>query len=139
ACLPPDGSARPARTGKGVMTAASGRAVGNSTAATVDWAALLKDAVIAALGATLLALPQVGVETYDVGGGALGIRTHFDRVAIAAAAVFAGRLALQIRHRLPRRGESRIEAVFPRLTAWGNRQALRLTIAGIVFAAALPF
>ena len=111
------------------MTAASGRAVANSTAATVDWAPLLKDAVIAAVVATLLALPLVGVETYDVGGGALGIRTHFDRVAIAAAAVFLGRLALQIRQHLPRRGESRIETVLARLTAWGNRQALRLTIA----------
>jgi len=121
------------------MTAASGRAVGNSTVATVDWAAFLKDAVIAAMVATLLALPLVGVETYDVGGGALGIRTHFDRVAIAAAAVFAGRLALQIRQRFLRRGESRITAILSRLTAWGNRQALRLTIAGIAFAAALPF
>ena len=121
------------------MTAASGRAVGNSTVATVDWAAFLKDAVIAAMVATLLALPLVGVEPYDVGGGALGIRTHFDRVAIAAAAVFAGRLALQIRQRFLRRGESRITAILSRLTAWGNRQALRLTIAGIAFAAALPF
>ena len=75
------------------MTAASGLAVDKEALATLDWAALLKDAVLAALVATLLALPLVGFQTYDIGGGALGIRTHFDWVAAAAAAVFAGRLA----------------------------------------------
>ena len=45
-------------------------------------AGLLKDAGVAALIAALLALPFIGLETYDIGGGALGVRTHFDRVAL---------------------------------------------------------
>src|SRR6201984_3884279 len=77
------------------MTAASGPAVENPARPILDWAAHLKDAVLAALVAVLLALPLVGLQTYDIGGGALGIRTHFDWVAIAGAAVFAGRLALR--------------------------------------------
>ena len=121
------------------MAAASGRAVGNSTRAALDWAAFLKDAAIAVVVATLLALPLVGFQTYDVGGGALGIRTRFDWVAIAAATVFVGRLALQVGRRLPRRGETWVGAVLARLAAWGKGQALRLTIAGIAFAVALPF
>jgi len=59
----------------------------------VAWAVILKDALLAAVVAILLALPLVGLQTYDIGGGALGIRTHFDWVALGAAAVFAGRLA----------------------------------------------
>ena len=82
------------------MTAASGLAVENEALAPVDWAVVLKDAVIAALVATLLALPLMGLQTYDIGGGALGIRTHFDWVAMAAAAVFTGRLALILQQRL---------------------------------------
>ena len=73
------------------MTAASGLAVDNSVKPRVFWIPLLKDAVLAALVAVLLALPLVGLQTYDIGGGALGIRTHFDWVLIAGAAVFAGR------------------------------------------------
>ena len=121
------------------MAAASGLAVENSARATLDWTARLKDAVLAALVATLLALPLVGVQTYDIGGGALGIRTHFDWVAIAAAVVFAGRLALHRRQRLHRGGESGGETVFTRLAAWGNRRALPITLTGIAFAVALPF
>jgi branched-chain amino acid transport system permease protein len=121
------------------MTAASGLAVEKNALATLDWAALLKDAVIAALVATLLALPLMGFQTYDVGGGALGICTHFDWVATAAAAVFIGRLALNLQQRLRRGGESRGETVFARLAAWGNRRALPITLVGIAFAVALPF
>jgi len=72
------------------MTAAFGFAVDNPVKPPVLWVPLLKDAVLAALVAVLLALPLVGLQTYDIGGGALGIRTHFDWVAIGGAAVFAG-------------------------------------------------
>ena len=84
------------------MTAASGLAVDNSAEPPVVWTPLLKDAVLAALVAVLLALPLVGLQTYDIGGGALGIRTHFDWVAVAGAAVFAGRLALRVLQQLYR-------------------------------------
>jgi len=121
------------------MTAASGLAVEKRARAAVPWVALLKDAVIAGLMAVLLALPLVGLQTYDIGGGALGIRTHFDWVAIAAAAVFAGRLALHLYPSLlPRRDASR-KSPFTRLALWANRQTLPIVIAGIAFAVALPF
>jgi branched-chain amino acid transport system permease protein len=121
------------------VTAASEFAAEGVVRPNLDWPGCLKDAALAGLMACLLALPLMGLQTYDVGGGALGIRTHFDRVAAAAAAVFAGRLALrlyrQVRHTPQRRGETLVT----RLAAWGSRQLLPITIAGIAFAAALPF
>src|ERR1700746_907600 len=121
------------------MTAASGLAVDDAAKPPVFWVPLLKDAVLAALAAVLLALPLMGLQTYDIGGGALGIRTHFDWVAAVAAAVFAGRLVLrlhrQVRHTRERRGET----LFTRLAAWGSRRVLPITIAGIAFAVTLPF
>ena len=67
------------------MTAASGLAAENPARPTSDWAAQLKDAALAALVAALVTLPLMGLQTYDIGGGALGIRTHFNWVAIAVA------------------------------------------------------
>ncbi len=121
------------------MTAVSGLAVDNSVQPPVFWVPLLKDAVLAALVAILLALPLVGLQTYDVGGGALGIRTHFDWVAIAGAAVFAGRLALRVLRQLYRTRPAAEARVFRSLAAWGSRQVLPITLAGIGFAAVLPF
>src|ERR1700746_1235461 len=121
------------------MTAASGLAVDDAAKPPVFWVPLLKDAVLAALVATLLALPLVGIQTYDIGGGALGIRTHFYWVAIAAAAVFARRLALHVQQRLRRGGERRSETVFARLAGWANRRTMPITLVGIGFAVALPF
>src|SRR5262249_61319952 len=63
--LASDGSARPARTGEGVVTAASGLSVDKAAHTLFDWAAIFKDAVLAALIATLLALPLIGLQTYD--------------------------------------------------------------------------
>src|SRR5262249_24169439 len=86
----------------------------------------------------LLALPLIGLQTYDIGGGALGIRTHFDWVAFAAAGVFAGRLVLRLRQRL-RRSRASDGRVLACLADWPNRQALRSTFAGIALTASLPF
>ncbi|MBO0739469.1 MAG: high-affinity branched-chain amino acid ABC transporter permease LivM [Alphaproteobacteria bacterium] len=118
--------------------AASGLAV-DAFRSRVLWAPLLKEASLAALVAVLLALPLVGLQTYDIGGGALGIRTHFDWVAIGAAAVFAGRLALRLYPQL--RGREAVSTAGPvrRIAAWANRQVLPITTAGIGFAVALPF
>jgi branched-chain amino acid transport system permease protein len=107
-----------------------------------DWASLVRDALLAALITGLLALPFIGLETHDAGGGALGIRTHFDRMAVAVALAFVGRLAIQLlRHRLVHRAAlasgglpmARIVA------AWGSRQTFAVTVIGVAFAVALPF
>ena len=121
------------------MTAASGLAVDNSAEPPIVWVPLLKDAVLAALVAVLLALPLVGLQTYDIGGGALGIRTHFDWVAVAGGAVFAGRLALRALQQLYRTRPTGRAWVLSSLAAWGNRQVMPITLLGIGFAVALPF
>ncbi len=121
------------------MTAASGLAVDNTAKPPVFWVPLLKDAVLAALVAILLALPLVGLQTYDIGGGALGIRTHFDWVAIAGMAVFAGRLAFRVLRQLHRTRPTGRARMLTSLAAWGNRQVLPITLLGIGFAVALPF
>ncbi|MBV9815249.1 MAG: high-affinity branched-chain amino acid ABC transporter permease LivM [Alphaproteobacteria bacterium] len=120
------------------MTAASGLAVVKAAKPPVFWAPLFKDAIVAALVAVLLALPLVGLQTYDIGGGALGIRTHFDWVAIAGAGVFSGRLGLRVLQQFHPRRPGRNEALTS-LAAWGSRQAVPITVVGIAFAAALPF
>ena len=121
------------------MTAASGLAVHNAAKPPVFWVPLLKDAGLAALVAVLLALPLVGLQTYDIGGGALGIRTHFDWVAIAGVAVFAGRLALRVLQQPYRSRPMGRARVLTSLAAWGSRQVLPITFLGIGFAVALPF
>src|SRR5215471_19618335 len=122
------------------MTAHSGFAAKNPVRPTFDWAAQLTDAALAALVATLLGLPLIGLETYDIGGGALGIRTHFNWVAIAASAVFTGRLALRFCQRFRRRRHGGSgETLFARLSAWGNRRVLPITFAGVALAVSLPF
>jgi branched-chain amino acid transport system permease protein len=121
------------------MTAASGLAVDDAAKPPIFSAPLLKDAVLAGLVAVLLTLPLVGLQTFDIGGGELGIRTHFGWVALAGAVVFAGRLAWRVLHQLYRGSERRGGAAFARLAAWGSRQLLPITLAGIAFAVALPF
>jgi branched-chain amino acid transport system permease protein len=121
------------------MAAASGLGLEKTSGPPVVRAALLKDAILAALVAVLLALPLVGLQTYDIGGGALGIRAHFDWVALAGAAVFVGRLALRLYPRRYRGREKTGETPFTHLAGWANRQTLPITLAGIAFAVALPF
>jgi branched-chain amino acid transport system permease protein len=121
------------------MAVASGFGRENPVGPIFDWGAQLKDAALAALMATLLALPLIGLQTYDIGGGALGIRTHFNWVAIAAGAVFAGRLALRFCQGLRRVRERRGEGALARLAAWAIRRAIPIAFVGITFAVALPF
>ncbi len=59
----------------------------------LDWPMLVKDAVLAAAVALLLAIPLVGFQAIEI-NAALGIRTRFSGVAIGVGAVFIGRLAL---------------------------------------------
>jgi len=112
-------------------------ALADATQPALDWGDRFKDAGLAAFVAGLLALPFVGLETYDVGGGGLGTRSHFDRVAIVGAAVFVGRLAVQlVRRRLNVRAAE--AAPLAGAAAWGSRHALAITLVGIGFAIALP-
>jgi len=121
------------------MTAATGLAVDQAARPPDLWTLLFKDALLAALVAALLALPLVGLQTYDIGGGALGIRTHFDWVAMGAAAVFAGRLMLRLYPRLRGYGTIGRRNETGRIAVWANRQIVPITVAGIAFAIALPF
>jgi branched-chain amino acid transport system permease protein len=106
----------------------------------IDWADLARDALVAAVIAGLLALPFIGLETHDIGGGALGVRSHFDHVAIAMAAVFAGRFAMRLLYRKHRAGQpGNGAAAMLSLAAWGSRHALAITLVGIAAAIALPF
>ncbi len=59
----------------------------------VDPIALLKDAILAALVALIVALPLIGFRTVTQ-GGRIGLMTRFDWVAIGVAGVFFGRLLL---------------------------------------------
>lgn len=54
----------------------------------------LRDALMGAFVAAVLALPLIGFETLDT-GGPLGIRTRFDWIAYAAIAVFLGRFGMR--------------------------------------------
>jgi branched-chain amino acid transport system permease protein len=121
------------------VTAAPDLAAGKAARPTLDWADNLKDAALAGLATALLALPLMGLQSYDIGGGALGIRTHFDWVVITAAAVFAGRLVMRVYRQLHHARERRGETVFTRLGAWASRRARPIAFAGVAFAVALPF
>jgi branched-chain amino acid transport system permease protein len=121
------------------MIVASGLAEREAARLPLVWVPILKDALLAALVAVLLALPLAGLQTYDIGGGALGIRTHFDWVAFAGAAVFTGRLALSALRRLYHGRAISAERAFAPLALWANRQILPIALAGVGFAVALPF
>ncbi len=82
--------------------------------------------------ALALALPLVGFRTVET-NAALGIRTRFGWVALAVAAVFAGRLLLA----LARGYGPALPAM--RLPALGRRQLALIGALGVAFALALPF
>jgi branched-chain amino acid transport system permease protein len=121
------------------MAAAAGGGPENPVRPNFDWGTQLKDATLAALMATLLALPLIGLQTYDIGGGALGIRTHFNWVAITAGAVFSGRLMLRFCRGLRRVRERLGDGALARFAAWATYRAIPIAFAGITFAVALPF
>ncbi len=98
--------------------------------------AALKEAAVAAVVALALAIPMVGFYTVDE-GGSLVAKTRFDWVAIAVAAVFAGRLALALwppAWRLKPRREPAHVAVDGRFTLMKFFGAAAVTVAVV-----LPF
>jgi branched-chain amino acid transport system permease protein len=99
----------------------------------------VKDAVLAAGVALVLAIPLVGFDTNDF-GTTVTVETRFGWVAIGVGAVFVARLALV--------GTKGLGAAWSRLDlrlgrarrAGGNRRAGKLfAVLLVVFAAALPF
>ena len=106
----------------------------------------VKDAVIAAVVAGVLAIPLLGFETIDT-GGPLGVRTRFEFVAYAAGAVFLGRLAFMAMLDLWRQrqmGQSRAQAAAavegPDRMARIGRFADRWLLPALIgFAIILPF
>jgi branched-chain amino acid transport system permease protein len=99
--------------------------------------AALRDAVLAAAVALVLAFPLVGFETVDFGSGGTVVRTRFGWVAIGVGAVFVGRLALA--------ALARARGLWPRwpMTAWlapaRGRSGAVVAALLVAFAVALPF
>jgi branched-chain amino acid transport system permease protein len=99
------------------------------------WRGRLTEAALAAGLALVLAVPLVGFQTVET-NAALGIRTRFGWVALAVAAVFAGRLLLA----LARDWRPALPAfAWPHVIAPDRRQRALLAALGLVCALALPF
>ncbi|MFD2263542.1 high-affinity branched-chain amino acid ABC transporter permease LivM [Lacibacterium aquatile] len=62
---------------------------------TLDLGAILKDAALAAFVSLFLAIPLLGMETYDA-GGRLGVRERWWWVGIAVVAVFFGKALVNV-------------------------------------------
>ncbi|MBM3517595.1 MAG: high-affinity branched-chain amino acid ABC transporter permease LivM [Alphaproteobacteria bacterium] len=97
-----------------------------------------KEAFLAAIVAFVLALPIIGLGTYDRGGGRLAVEPRWDWVAIGVAAVFGGRLLMALTRPARRAAGGR--------RSWVDRagRALRpiqpyIALAGLLFAFVLPF
>ena len=105
----------------------------------------LKDAIMAAAVAALLALPLIGFETVDT-GGPLGIKTRFDYIAYAAIVVFLGRLGMRIAFDWRRSYRERVVQAEPTnidrkelLTVLGQKADKWLMPVMIGFAIVMPF
>ncbi len=105
----------------------------------------LKDAILAAAVAALLALPLIGFETVDT-GGPLGIKTRFDYIAYAAIAVFLGRLGMRLAFDWRRSYRERVVQAEPAnidrkelLTVLGQKADKWLMPVLIGFAIVMPF
>ncbi len=61
----------------------------------IDFAALLKDAALAAFVVFFLAFPMIGLQTYDQ-GGSLAVRGRWDLLAYAVIVGFVGRFLFQL-------------------------------------------
>ena len=99
--------------------------------------AALKDSALAALVAGLLALPMLGFHLGDSAQG-LVLETHLSQVPIAAAIVFAGRLALHLAAPLLVRWKDRAPAGKPKLITHPSRRTLLIGLAMAAGALLLP-
>lgn len=98
---------------------------------------MVKDAALAALVAALLALPLLGFRLADSAQG-LQLETRLSWVPIAAAIVFAGRMALNLAGPWLAKWKDRAPAGKPRLETAINRRPLYVGIGLAVCALALP-
>jgi branched-chain amino acid transport system permease protein len=100
---------------------------------------IIKEAVLAAVVALVVAGPMVGLQTVDAAGG-LALNYRPGLVLWAVAAVFVGRILLGIwwSYRA-RRGTVETPQVLQKAGALFSRLAVPLAIAGIGFAVVLPF
>jgi len=96
-----------------------------------------KDAAFAAIVAALLALPLLGFRLADSAQG-LQLETRLPWVPIAAAIVFAGRLALNLAAPWLAKWKDRAPAGKPKLETAVNRRPLYVGIALAVVALVLP-
>ena len=97
----------------------------------------LKDAAVAGFVAALLALPMLGFHLGDSAQGLI-LETHLDLVPIAAAIVFAGRLALNLAAPWLTKWKDRAPADKPKLITRPSRRPLYIGIAMAVAALVLP-
>jgi len=98
---------------------------------------MVKDAALAALVAALLALPLLGFRLADSAQG-LQLETRLSWVPIAAAIVFAGRLALNLAAPWLAKWKDRAPAGKPKLETAINRRPLYVGLAMAAAALALP-
>src|SRR5579859_225747 len=97
----------------------------------------LKDAFLAALVAALLALPMLGFRLADTAQG-LELEPRLSWVPIAAAIVFAGRLALNLAAPWLAKWKDRAPAGKPKLILRPSRKPLYVGIAMAIAALVLP-
>ncbi|MBF0094304.1 MAG: high-affinity branched-chain amino acid ABC transporter permease LivM [Alphaproteobacteria bacterium] len=94
----------------------------------------LRESLFAAMIAAILAVPLIGLEAASTPTG-LALHTRWGAAAVAVAAVFAGRLGLSLwRGRLPFRA-----ALPAGFGAFAARHRVWISVAGVLFAVALPF
>src|SRR5579859_28740 len=99
--------------------------------------AAFKDAILAGLVAALLALPMLGFHLGDSAQG-LQLETHLELVPLAAAIVFAGRLALNLAAPWLAKWKDRAPAGKPKLETGVSRRPLYIGIAMAAAALILP-
>ena len=62
---------------------------------TLDLGKILKDALVSAVISLFLAVPLLGMETFDA-GGKLGVRSRWWLVGVAVASVFVVRILMNV-------------------------------------------
>jgi branched-chain amino acid transport system permease protein len=104
----------------------------------IDVAAIFKDAIIGALVSLVLAIPLIGLQTFDA-SGKLAVRTRWEWVAYAVLAVFVVRFCFNVvMAMLPARSKARKEENdASRRRAKVITRALSITL--LMFALTMPF
>ena len=104
----------------------------------IDWPGALRESVIAGVVTLALAVPILGMETVDAGGGTLGINQRWWLVGVAVLVVFLGRMAMALTR--PARQAYRPEVpLFDQAIDYITPYGKFLAAAGIIFAFVMPF